>query len=126
MSEHHHEQPQAGAIRRPAPNQASNQVAGAALWASAFVLLAMIVTQAGKIGPVAMAGNVSTVNDLTVLTASGGDGQDNLIMLDRRSERVFVYGVELQNGVRLLESYDLKEVFQNARNASGGAMNTRP
>lgn len=97
----------------------------ASLWASAFVLLALVITQAGRIdggGARAYAGNVSTSEDLTVLTASGGDRQDNVIVLDRRAERIFVYGVEnvRSGGVKLYESYDLKQVFRNAR-VSGGA-----
>lgn len=96
-----------------------------ALWASAFVLLALIITQAGRItggGASAIAGNVAQVNDLTVLTAEASDGQDNLILLDRRSERIFVYGiVQQQQNVQLIESYDMKEVFRNARNQMGGA-----
>lgn len=102
----------------------SVQVSAPALWASAFVLLAMIVTQAGRItggGAEAIAGTVSRVNDLTVLTAEAGDGQDNLILLDQRSERIFVYGVEQRQNVQLIESYDMKEVFRNARNQMGGA-----
>ena len=96
-----------------------------ALWASAFVLLALVITQAGRItggGASAIAGNVAQVNDLTVLTAEASDGQDNLILLDRRSERIFVYGiVQQQQNVQLIESYDMKEVFRNARNQMGGA-----
>jgi hypothetical protein len=100
-----------------------------ALWASAFVILAMIVTQAGRIGAgasSAIAGNVSTVNDLTVLTAAGGDQQDNLVILDRRAERVFIYGVARQGGVQLYESYDLKQLFIDARSAMGAAGAVRP
>jgi len=103
--------------------------APAALWASAFVILAMIVTQAGRItggASTAEAGLVSTVNDYTVMTASGGDGQDNLILLDRRAERVFIYGANARDGVRLIESYDLKQMFRGARSAAVGAGTGRP
>lgn len=103
--------------------------ASPALWASAFVILAMIVTQAGRIGvgsSSALAGNVSTVNDLTVLTAAGGDQQDNLVILDGRAERVYIYGVARQGGVQLFESYDLKQLFRDARSAMGVAGAVRP
>jgi len=103
--------------------------APAALWASAFVILALIVTQAGRItGGVstAQAGLVSTVNDFTVLTVSGGDEQDNLILLDQRAERVLIYEANAREGVRMLESYDLKQMFRGARSAAIGAGTFRP
>ncbi|MCB9838493.1 MAG: hypothetical protein H6813_04075 [Phycisphaeraceae bacterium] len=103
--------------------------APAALWASAFVILALIITQAGRIpGGVstAQAGVVSTVNDYTVLTASGGDGQDNLILLDQRAEKVLIYSAKAREGVRLMDSYDLKQLFDNARRATVGSGSGRP
>ena len=100
-----------------------------ALWASAFVILAMIVVQAGRIpiGPAAVyAGDVSSTGDLTVLTAAGGDNQDVLVVLDRRMERVFVYGVENRSEIRLYESHDLAQMFQSARGAVMGGRPSRP
>ena len=105
-------------------------ISGAALWASAFVILAMIVVQAGRVsvGPsAAYAGNVSTTGDLTVLTAAGGDNQDVLVVLDRRLERVFLYGIENRSKVQLFESHNLSDMFTSARNVvMGGGAARRP
>lgn len=94
----------------------------AALWASAFVIMAMIVVQAGRLpmnGNAARAGNVSEIGDLTVLTAESGDNEDILCILDRRSERLFIYGVQNRQSVELLRTYDLGEAFTSARRAAG-------
>ena len=102
---------------------------GAALWASAFVILAMIVVQAGRVsvGPsAAYAGDVATTGDLTVLTAAGGDNQDVLVVLDRRLERIFLYGIENRTSVRLYENHDLAEMFTSARNSVRGGVSSRP
>ncbi len=104
-------------------------ISGAALWASAFVILAMIIVQAGRVsvGPsAAYAGDVATTGDLTVLTAAGGDNQDVLVVLDRRLERVFLYGIENRTSVRLFESHDLAEMFSAARNSVQGGGPSRP
>jgi len=93
----------------------------ASLWASAFVILALIIVQAGRMGAVpssALAGEVSSVGDLTVLTAAGGDNEDVLAVLDRRAERLFVYGIENQSSLQLLESYEVSRIFASARNAA--------
>lgn len=97
--------------------------ASAALWASAFVILAMIVVQAGRVstGPsAAYAGNVSSIGDLTVLTAAGGDNEDVLLVLDRRLERLFIYGVQNRSEVRMYESHELSGLFQSARSSVMG------
>jgi len=95
-----------------------------ALWASAFVILAMIITQAGRLtgGPSsAVAGIESSVGDLTVLTALGQANQDILLVLDRRAERLLIYGVNSRGRLEIHQSYKLPEMFETARVASGGS-----
>ena len=96
----------------------SGGVSTAALWASAFMILALIVVQAGRIstGPsAAYAGNVSLIGDLTVLTAAGGDNEDVLLVLDRRLERLFIYGIRNRSEVLMYETHELPGLFQSAR-----------
>lgn len=97
-------------------------ISAAALWASAFVILALVIMQAGRSnsgGAPAYAGNVSLVGDLAILTAEAGDQEDILAILDRRSERMFIYGVNSRREVELFQNYDIGRVFAEAREASG-------
>ncbi len=93
----------------------------AALWASALVILAMLITQAGQrwAESAAQASDVATIGDLTILTADSGDNEDILAILDRRNETLFVYGVRNRQSVELFDSYDMSRVFMDARVAAG-------
>ena len=100
-------------------NKAQFDSGAAALWASAFVILAMIIVQAGRVGNEAQAeGMVSSVADLTVLTASAGDTEDILAVLDRRAETMYIYGVDGARSVELYQFENLSDVFTQARGQS--------
>jgi hypothetical protein len=94
------------------------------LWASAFVLLALIMIQAqpllaqqGILGHSAQGGMVSQVGPLTVLTADAS-GEDVLLVLEGRSEELFVYRSD-RNGVQLQQRLGVQKLFQDARVMSG-------
>lgn len=89
----------------------------AALWASAFVIGAMIISQASRMGVSnpAYAGNVSEVGDLTVMTASSGDNEDVLAVLDRRDEILYIYGVEQGRDLTLYQIHRVNDLFQEAK-----------
>lgn len=87
----------------------------AVLWASAFVILAMILAQASRLGAPAYAGDVSTVGDFTILTAAAGNSEDILLALDPRSDRVLVYGILRGQSLDFRGSYELSELFQSGR-----------
>lgn len=91
-----------------------------ALWASAFVIGAMIITQASRLGSgvPAYAGNVSEVGDLTVLTASAGDNDDVLAVLDRRDEILYIYGVENGRDLNVYQIHRVDQLFQEAKGAT--------
>lgn len=94
----------------------------AALWASAFVLAALTIIQIGRgVGREAIAGTVSTVGEVTGLTASASLDEDIFCVLDGRSESLLVYRVENQNRVELLQTIRLPEAFAEARGGGGGA-----
>ena len=63
--------------------------------------------------------DVATVQDLVLLNANAGGGEDVLIVLDGREERVFVYGL-VNRGVEMHVTEDLREVFMRAKQAAGG------
>jgi hypothetical protein len=92
--------------------------ASSALWASAFVLVALIVVQAGRIGE-ARADMVSTVGGLSILTADTGS-EESLFVLDSRKEEISVYRVVNQNTLELYRRYELPRVFGDARSKALG------
>jgi hypothetical protein len=89
-----------------------------ALWATAFVLGAMVVAQAGRIGARARAEMVSHRGDFTIMTADAGV-EDVLVALDGRSGSLLVY--KMQNGrtLELLQRVGVDQMFIDARRATG-------
>lgn len=92
-------------------------VASAGLWASAFVLAALVVVQAGRLASerawgasVAKGDVVSRVGDYTSLTFTSGS-DDVLAVLDGRGEQLFAYRIQNQNRLELLGVYDVKDLF---------------
>ncbi|MFM9957476.1 MAG: hypothetical protein ACKVZJ_05340 [Phycisphaerales bacterium] len=99
-------------------------LSNAALWASAFVILALILVEASRRGHhnAALAGDASSVDDLTVLTAASGTDEDVLCVLDQRNESLSVFAVEQGRSIQLLQVQDLRQAFLQARlNAGAGA-----
>ena len=90
------------------------------LWASALVILALVIVQAGRMDPGHLAfADVSEIGDLTILNADAGGGEDVVVILDRRDERVYVYGL-LNRNPELLVAENLAELFTRAREIAGG------
>ncbi len=97
-----------------------NLVASAPLWASAFVLIGLILVQSARtLGNRAQAEMVSASGGYTVLTADGGT-DEVLILLDERSEELYVYRVENQRSVDMKERVSLSRLFTDARAAAQG------
>lgn len=92
-----------------------------ALWASAFVLIALILVQAGRLpgGSVAHAGNVQQVGELTILTAETGAEQDAIYVLDSVNGLLLVYDVQNRASIDLVQSYSVPRLFTDARAAAG-------
>jgi hypothetical protein len=103
----------------------SGRLSSAALWASAAVITALIIIQAGRMGAEpARADVVSSVGGTTALTFEA-PSEDLLACIDGRQETLFVYRVQNKNTLELLRSYRLPEIFAEARNRAGGNT-TRP
>jgi hypothetical protein len=94
------------------------------LWASAFVLLALIILQSPTLlaqpfgDSPAKAGMVSQVGQLTVMTADAGS-EDLLLVLEGRSEELLVYRSD-RNGIQLQQRVSIQQLFQDARAQSQG------
>lgn len=106
----------------PTPPAPRSLHAAAALWASAFILAGLVLTQASRL-PGALAqsqsGTVASVGELTILSADTGAGEDFVLVLDSVSESIFVYTVEQRTSVELVQAYDLDRLFVDARSRAG-------
>lgn len=88
----------------------------AALWASAFVIMGLIITQAGKLGLGSAAyADVSEVGDITVLTAAARNDDDVLLVLDRRTESISAFGIVNRSSIRTYASHNLRDLVVRAR-----------
>jgi len=106
----------------PASSSTFNASA-AALWASAFVILAIIIVQAGRMpGNPAYAAVEADRGAYTLMTADSGKGGDVepdeiLCVIDSRDQVLLVYEIEnaRQGGLVLRERQSLEELFIRAR-----------
>ncbi len=104
-----------------APEQISPSAA--VLWASALVIAALTIIQAGRLpGPAARAEMSSSHGDYTLLTARSGRGPDEapyelLYVIDNRDQVLLVYEVaEAQRGVvTAVDGGPLDNLFRGAR-----------
>ncbi|MCE9619707.1 MAG: hypothetical protein K8R92_07335 [Planctomycetes bacterium] len=91
-----------------------------ALWASAFVLGGLILTQAGRI-QTAQADSVSTSNGFCMSTITcgnqtGSDTYDLLWLVDDRSETLMIFYGDVYNKVLdLRTTKNLADIFKQAR-----------
>lgn len=106
--------------------RSGNPLTGGILMATAFLLAALVVVQAGRAPrPSAFAGDAVVGSEgFTMLTASSGFGKDVrpyelLYVLDNYSEMMFVYEVpqSTNRSVSLLGGMDLPYLFRMARGA---------
>lgn len=99
------------------------ELSTAALWASAFILAAMVIVQAGRLvwplGSSAKADLVASIGDYTALTFNSGN-DDVLAVLDGRGEQLYAYRVQNQNRLELLRAYSVKELFETGRRLGAG------
>lgn len=99
------------------------------LWASAVVLVGLIIVQLGKVPPaqapgVALAevsnmGEVSRVGDYTLLTFNAGN-DDVLAVLDGRNEELYFYRVKNQTQLDFVARENLNQLFANAKRLGPG------
>ncbi len=95
----------------------------ASLWASAFVIGALAIVQAGRLpGPAAHAEMATGSGDYTLLTTDSGLGPDEdpyelLYLIDNRAEVLMVYEIEnaQRKQVFLRDGGSLDNLFRRAR-----------
>lgn len=94
----------------------------AALWASAFVIAALVVLQAGNLpGNPAYADGVSNGANYTLLTVDSGrgggdEGPDQIVVvIDNRNATMMGYLTDARTGnINLLDGGSLEVLFRNA------------
>ncbi len=95
----------------------------AALWASAFVLIGLVMVQSGRMvgwSNQAKADVVSRVGDYTTLTMSATSSEDLAIVLDGRAEKLFVYRIKNREALELVKPYDLQAMFSAGAKVGAG------
>lgn len=94
------------------------------LWASAFILLGLVVVQAGRLSSrwsnTAHADLVSRVGDYTTLTLGATSSEDLALVLDGRGEKLLVYRIKNREVLELVRGYDLPPLFQTAARMGAG------
>lgn len=60
------------------------------------------------------AGMVSATGEITSMTVNTGN-EDALIVLDGRTEQIYVYRAGVRDGVQILQRVDLNQAFTDAR-----------
>lgn len=110
-----------------------------ALVASAIILFALIMVQAGRAAgggvpttdrardaafaaSMSMSDVVSRVGDFTLMSFDGGN-DDVVLVLDGHAEELFAYSIENQKTVKLLARYKLADIFRQAAALGAGQGN---
>jgi hypothetical protein len=101
--------------RRPRLSQSA-----ISLWASALVILALVIVQAGRLddGHKAFA-DVALIDDLTIMNADAGGGEEVVVIIDAGTERIFVYSM-VNRAPELVVSESLSDLFLQAKAVSSG------
>ena len=94
----------------------------ATLWASAFVIMAMIIVQAGRLGAGEQAFGAVTaeVADLRLLTSRSSQDEEILTILDQSQETLSAYAVVNGRSLELFDMIYLPTVFGQASRGTSG------
>ncbi len=87
------------------------------LWASAFIVAALVFVMAGRHTQNAYADNASTANGFTLLTTPSGQGSDLLYVVDQETSMLIVYNLknpQLNSEMELIAAWYLPSMFNTA------------
>ena len=101
----------------PTTDRPSLHPSCAVLWASAFVIMALIIVQAGRPGAggnAAYAGDVGEVGHLRLITSLSSQDEEILSILDQDNEIISAYGVANGQTIELYDVVSLPAVFSRA------------
>lgn len=89
-------------------------LAGAVVLATLVVTQVLRITSARGIESTALAGLVSDVGGMTILTVEA-NSDELVFVIDSRSEELMVYKAENNQTLELLQKYNVPEVFNQAK-----------
>jgi hypothetical protein len=99
--------------------ETTSRSGGTALWASAFVIAALVFVTAGRHSQNAHAQSASTASGFTLLTTPDGRGSDFLYLIDDETSMLMVYSVrnpQLNTVLELSAAWYLPAMFSKALN----------
>ncbi len=90
---------------------------GTALVAAAVLVAGLIAVQLSRFvgGSPALADQVSTYADHTMLTVDSGSGEDVVVVLDQRGETLMIYRCPNQRSLEFKGQTDIRQLFFEAR-----------
>lgn len=99
---------------------ATINASSAALWASAFVIGALIIATLGRgYGNEARADMVSEVEDYTILTFDSGN-DEGVAIIDERTEDLLIYQVQNRQSFDFITRASLSRIFQEGQKIGSG------
>lgn len=87
------------------------------LWASAFIVAALVFVMAGRHTQNAYAGDASTANGFTLITTPNDQGSDLLYLIDQETSMLIVYNLknpQLNSEMELVAAWYLPSMFNAA------------
>jgi hypothetical protein len=121
---HHHDAREELAMQQNDTNTTTSRglnTPAAVLWASAFVLAGMLISQLGQ-SPVAPAHAEmvsETASGLSLMTTRGvSSSQEYLAVLDSPAQQLYVYSPTIRDGFQLVSRVELDQAFVAGRQAS--------
>ncbi len=106
-------------IRHPTSLQISPS--RAVLWASAFVIFALVIVQASRLGGApALANDNTEVGALRLMTAGAGNNEDLLAVINHIDETLSVYMIENGRSLELYQVQSIPDLFTQARGGPAG------
>jgi hypothetical protein len=111
----------------PNTSHTENRTSNVVLWASAFIITALILMQAGRLAPNPAYGGMAASSDggFSLVTSSDGNGPadapyDLLYIIDNAEEVLYIYTIpnatsSASSGLELLGGGSLPTLFRAAR-----------
>jgi len=107
-------------MSNPTTHRTPSTLALVPLWATAFLLAALVVWQSGNLTPrnTARAEMTAVGSDFSMLTTDSGNGEI-LTILNNRNGSMYVYEVNSSNGIILVDRLQIAEIIERLSQEQG-------